>query len=73
MADDAELEQQIHDILFSGEPIDQPEKYGFPVKKWLNHKCDVQMVWAHIFHERDVFVTSDRNFHAKAKELQKTG
>ena len=36
-------------------------------EKWRNAKCDVQCFWSHAYRHRDVFVTSDRNFHAKSK------
>lgn len=70
---DPVLERKIHDILFPGEPIEQPEAVSFPVKKWLNHKCDVQLMWAHIYHDRDIFVTRDDNFHSKANALLDIG
>ncbi len=31
-------------------------------RKWRNAWCDRQMIWAHDYHLRDVFVTSDSNF-----------
>ncbi|MDX8353483.1 hypothetical protein [Cognatiyoonia sp. IB215182] len=36
-------------------------------KKWRNAWCDRQMVWAHDYHKRDVFVSSDGNFKSLAK------
>jgi len=35
--------------------------------KWRNPKCDVQALWSHIHHGRNVFVTSDAKFHAVTK------
>lgn len=71
------LEREIHEILFPNIPflwsdycaatgIDQgPET---PDQKWRNAKCDVQAFWSHAWRNRDVFVTSDRNFHAVSKK-----
>lgn len=67
------LEQKIHDILFPGAPIEKPQEVGFPIKKWLNIKCDVQVAWAHLYHKQDVLVTRDRNFHKHSKELSIIG
>ena len=39
-------------------------------KKWRNAKCDVQAFWSHVHGQRDVFVTSDGNFHAASKRSQ---
>jgi hypothetical protein len=39
-------------------------------RKWLNAKCDVQAFWSHMHHEREVFVTSDQNFHAETKKRE---
>lgn len=30
--------------------------------KWRNRLCDAQAFWCHEYYERDVFVTSDKNF-----------
>ena len=67
------LEIKIHDILFPGTPIENPQKAGFSEKKWRNNKCDVQMVWAHIYHEQDILVTRDENFHKHSNALSKIG
>ena len=37
-------------------------------KKWRNRKCDVQGIWSHIYARRDVFVTSDKEFHKPQKK-----
>ena len=77
------LEQRIHNILFPGFEIDwaafaaarslDPNKPSFGTK-WHNAKCDVQALWSHIHHGRDVFVTSDRNFlGSKRAELTAIG
>jgi hypothetical protein len=71
-----DLERQIHEVLFSNiefrwldfcsirgwDPNAQPLD-----AKWRNAKCDVQALWSHIHHRRDVFVTRDRIFHAVTK------
>jgi hypothetical protein len=71
------LERQIHEILFPNVPffwqdycqanfIDPSPRA--PTGKWRNCKCDVQAVWSHIHQKRNVFVTSDRNFHKATKK-----
>lgn len=71
------LESEIHQILFPNIQflwVDYCAKLGLnpemdkPDKKWRNAKCDVQAFWSHAFRKRDVFVTSDRNFHANEKK-----
>jgi hypothetical protein len=37
-------------------------------RKWRNAKCDVQAFWTHAHNRRDVFVTSDKNFHTQTKK-----
>lgn len=37
-------------------------------RKWRNAKCDVQAIWSHIFHKRNVFVSTDGNFHKSKKK-----
>lgn len=76
--DDAErLERKIHEILFPGiefEWIDYAQARGLdpnsqaPEKRWRNAKCDVQAFWSHAFRKRNVFVSSDKNFHAATKK-----
>jgi hypothetical protein len=73
------FEASIHDILFSNIPFswsdycaaneiaDVPET---PDRKWRNAKCDVQAFWTHAWHKRDVFVTSDINFHTVSKKAR---
>jgi hypothetical protein len=78
-SDDAmeQLERSIHDILFSNvefewakfcETRSLPQNIQSIDANWRNAKCDVQALWAHVHHRRDVFVTSDRNFHSKIKK-----
>jgi hypothetical protein len=42
------------------------------LKIWLNAKCDVLAIWAHLWAKRDVFVTTDKNFHKPAKKTALT-
>lgn len=72
------LERSIHEIMFPNIPFlwsDYCTANGLdstvktPDRKWKNAKCDVQAFWSHAWRKRDVFVTSDDNFH---KELKKT-
>jgi hypothetical protein len=71
------LERKIHSILFPSVQflwqdhwrdmaINPPPE--LPDRKWRNCKCDVQAVWSHIYSGRDVFVTSDKNFHKDDKK-----
>jgi hypothetical protein len=70
-------EHEIHLILFPtvqflwedycrANSIDLPN--NSPTGKWRNCKCDVQAIWSHIHHKREVFVTSDGNFHKADKK-----
>lgn len=75
LADDAmlDLERRIHEVLFPTiefawtdycharglKPDELPADH-----KWINAKCDVQALWSHIHYGREVFVTSDANFHS---------
>jgi hypothetical protein len=76
-----ERERQIHRILFpnvefewvefcSATGIDPSNADSPAGKRWRNAWCDRQMLWAHDVHQRDVFVTRDRNFR---KLLGKVG
>lgn len=77
---DAEMEaneRKIHEVLFPNIEFlwsDYCTAQGITssdpslAHKWRNTKCDVQAIWSHIFHKRDVFVTADRNFHAESKK-----
>jgi len=72
-----EVEQKIHQILFPNieflwanycvsRALD-PNNISLD-KKWRNAKCDVQAYWTHVHSKRDVFVTSDKNFHSATKK-----
>lgn len=76
--DDMEaLERAIHKVLFQGIEFlwsDYCTARGLSLNdtsmahRWRNAKCDVQALWSHIHHGREVFVTADKNFHAKTKK-----
>jgi len=70
---DADLEKKIHDLSFPVEPLKKPQETGFSERKWENHKCDVQIAWAHAYHGRDVLVTRDKNFHDNSSQLKLVG
>ncbi len=70
------LEQKIHQVLFPNVEFQWPDfcavrgwdPNAHPVDiKWRNAKCDVQALWSHIYHCRNVFVTGDAKFHAVTK------
>jgi hypothetical protein len=71
------LERQIHSVLFPTVEFnwhDYCSVHGLdlntlPAGKWRNCKCDVQALWSHIHSKRNVFVTSDQNFHAATKKV----
>jgi hypothetical protein len=72
-----DLEKRIHQVIFpereflysdycaangidSSSPMDA---------KWRNAKCDVLMLWSHIWHQRDIFVSRDgKAYHATTKK-----
>lgn len=72
-----EDERKIHNILFPDieftykdyclnkniEPLETKIAW-----KWLNAKCDVQVLWSHIHYGGGVLVTSDNNFHKESKK-----
>jgi len=75
----SELEREIQSILFptiereyssfcekQGIDRDNPEAR----RKWRNTKCDVLALWSHIWHNGDIFITSDKNFHKKTKKAK---
>jgi hypothetical protein len=79
-ADGAALERNLHAILFptlqfdyrdycaaNGLDAGQPRSNNRR-DKWLNAKCDVQTIWSHIHHRRDVFVADDGRFHRATKK-----
>ncbi len=70
------LEKKVHDILFPNIEfkwcdycaVNNLDPNIFPSGKWRNCKCDVQAMWCHIHNKREVFVTTDKNFHTAAKK-----
>src|ERR1700730_2763665 len=71
------LEHKIHLILFPAVQFlweDYCRANGIDPQSnlstgyWRNRKCDVQAIWSHIYHKRDVFVTSDGKFHKARKK-----
>jgi hypothetical protein len=73
------LERAIHEILFPDFPflskdlecIARDPDHAKTLKvKWRNRKCDVQTIWSHIHAGRDVFVSSDPNFHKASKKTK---
>lgn len=71
------LERDIHAVLFRDAEFlwsDYSRIHGIDPDfqgtdaRWLNRKCDVQAIWSHIYSKRDIFVTSDRNFHKQTKK-----
>lgn len=70
-------EQSIHAILFPDMQFKYKDyclkKQINPLEtqidwKWLNAKCDVQVLWSHIHYGGGIFVTSDNNFHKESKK-----
>jgi hypothetical protein len=70
------LEKQIHGTLFPNVEFlwqdycraNWLDPASTPSGRWRNCKCDVLGIWSHIHTNRDVFVTSDGNFHVAAKK-----
>ena len=74
-----ELERKIQGILF---PTIELEYSDFHKKhpelndekawrRWANKKCDVLAIWSHIWHNGDIFVTSDKkDFLGQAKRAK---
>ncbi|MFQ5799997.1 MAG: hypothetical protein ACE5H0_15075 [Bacteroidota bacterium] len=71
------LEQEIHEVLFPSLPFvyaDYCANAGIEPaadrcdRKWRNAKCDVQVVWAHVWHQTDALVSADSNMHKTSKK-----
>ena len=63
------LEAKVHAILAPGLAMDdRTDPY-----RWLNVKCDVQLVWTAIWHRVDVLVTRDGDILKKADALADLG
>lgn len=65
------LDKQLHNLLFPTLPVENPTQDS--ERKWRNAKHDVLIMWAHVWNRREVFVTRDKNFLRKAKELKILG
>lgn len=63
------LEKAIHEILFPTIKYlpEHVEARDDDLRKWRNAKCDVQAYWAHVYGERDIFVTTDANYYKATK------
>lgn len=72
------MDDDIHKILFKNiEPRykDFCLKRGIDGKqidpKWRNSKIDVLIMWCHIYYEKDILITRDRNFKRHENDLSK--
>ena len=63
------LEAKVHAVLAPGFAMDDRSD----MRKWLNVKCDVQMVWTTISHVVDVLVTRDEGITDHAHALAALG
>ena len=79
-----QLEEDIHKILFPTIEFNYSkyckhqgliEKTEDICGKWVNRKCDVLIMWCHIWYKGDVFVTRDKQFFKETKKplLEKLG
>ena len=73
----SKLEEEIHGILFGEGETEYSEfcwKYGYDEKakeewvEWVQRKCDVLILWSHIWYNGDIFVTRDDNFFKQMKK-----
>jgi len=76
------IEIRIHDVLFPTVEFhwkDYAQAHGLDVNatpaawRWRNAKCDVQAIWTHVHYRRDMFVTSDDNYHRRSDALVALG
>jgi hypothetical protein len=74
----SELEESIQQILFPQVELgfsDYCKKRGLALddqkawRRWVNRKCDVLGMFSHIWHNGDLFVTRDSNFHKEKNKL----
>jgi len=74
-----DIEHEVHSILYPSiqyawrdyrKALQIEETTPSKDSPWRRAKCDVQMMLAHIRHERDVFVTSNDIFHREIKKKQ---
>lgn len=64
-----DLEERIHLILAPGQPM----RYASDRRRWINTKCDVQLVWTHLWHKTAALVTGDGGILRKADALSHLG
>jgi hypothetical protein len=71
------MERQSHEVMFPSLPFVYADYCASariePVvntcdRKWRNAKCDVQVVWAHVWHRTDVLVSADNNMHKASQK-----
>ena len=67
-----ELEDKIRRVLFPSIQLEEP-KTERDARIWRNKLCDVLIAWSHVYHQWDVLVTRDKNFHKKKVELTQLG
>lgn len=73
-----QLSKDIQNLLFPTSPENHAEFCkakgveipfnGWLHPQWRNQLCDVMVMWGHIYHGGDVFVTSDKNFHKPSRK-----
>ncbi|MFC4726249.1 hypothetical protein ACFPB0_13195 [Glycocaulis abyssi] len=77
-AGDARREEEIFSVLFptstyswsdwaNAERLDIDDTSSKSYRNWRNRILDAQAYWAHEYHQRDIFVTSDQNFRRLTK------
>lgn len=67
-----ELEERIRNVLFPGIQTVAP-KNDKEARLWRNRLCDVLVAWSHSYHQWDILVTRDQNFHKKKDGLSQLG
>lgn len=63
------LDEDIQTAIFP----DMQSKPGSNQEIWLNNKHDVIIMWGHIWHDQDIFVTRDKHFLNNEQELINLG
>lgn len=64
-----DLEAKIHAVLAPNLEMNDDSND----RKWVNTKCDVQMVWCHLWHKTEGLITSDGGILNKADALAGLG
>ena len=65
------LEENIKKTLFPSYNL--RKELQLLTKKSINHLCDIQSIWCHIYNKKDVFVTEDKKFYKKKQQLIQIG